>query len=141
MRSPLARLCIGVLIVSAPCLAGCGTLRSAAGVDPAERAWLRPAIRLQHRVRIVEVDGRKLGPFRDRAELAPGSHEVVASANLATKGRRATGIHRLSFDARPGGEYRVYADWYAYGVRIWIEETASGARVAIAETRPLRRRR
>lgn len=117
-------------------LSGCATLPPAGEVDPESLATLRPEIRMQQRVRILELDGRELGMFRDRAALAPGRHEVVANVELIVGGHKAYAAHRLSFDAEPGRRYLVRADWHAYGPRIWIEEGGSGDRVAVAETRP-----
>ncbi len=117
-------------------LSGCATLPPAGEVDPESLATLRPEIRMQQRVRILELDGRELGMFRDRAALAPGRHEVVANVELIVGGHKAYAAHRLSFDAEPGRRYLVRADWHAYGPRIWIEEAGSGDRVAVAETRP-----
>ena len=131
MLIQVARLTIALVL-----LAGCATLPPAGEVEPASLAMLRPEFRMRQRVRILEVDGRKLGMFRDRAALAPGRHEVVADTELIVGGRKAYVAHRLSFDAEPGRRYLVRADWYAYGPRIWIEESGSGDRVAVAETRP-----
>lgn len=126
-----ASLSIALLLLSS-----CATLPSAQDVDPASLAKLVPELRTGRRVRIVEVDGRPLGLFRDRAALAPGRHEVVAKTELLVRGRRAYGAHRLVFEAQPGRSYRVRADWHAYGPRIWIEEAESRDRVAVAVTLP-----
>jgi len=117
-------------------LAACATLPPGRQVDRTSLATLVPEIRLGQRVRIVEVDGRELGLFRDRAALAPGRHEVLANTELLVGGQRAYGAHRLSFDAQAGHRYSVRADWHAYGPRIWIEETGTGDRVVVAVTRP-----
>ena len=119
-------------------LASCGTLAPGAPVAEGETALLRPALRTGQRVRIVEVDGRPLGWLRDRARLAPGTHEVGVEARVTVQGRRARGAHRLRFDAEPGQQYVVDADWYVYGTRVWIRPEAGGPPVAVAETRPPR---
>lgn len=127
-----------LLLVSTALLAGCATLPPARPVAPGDAATLVPELRLGRRVRIVEVDGRSLGLFRDRAGLAPGRHEVLAHTGLLVRGRAAQAFHRLEFDAAPGRSYRVRSDWHAYGPRIWIEDAESGERIAVAVTRPPR---
>jgi len=117
-------------------LASCGTLAPDAPVAEGQSALLRPALRTGQRVRIVEVDGRALGWFRDRARISPGTHEVKVEAQLIVQGRRARGAHRLSFDAEPGRAYVVDADWHVYGPRIWIRPDDDATPVAVAETRP-----
>jgi hypothetical protein len=132
VRSPAAPILLLLL------LSACATLPPAAQVDSAWLAHLRPELRMGVRVRIVEVDGRELGLFRDRAALAPGTHEILANTEMVLRGQRAFGAHRLAFEAQPGRSYVVRADWHAYGPRIWIEETDSGERVAVAVTRARR---
>jgi len=119
-------------------LASCGTLAPDAPVAQGETALLRPALRTGQRVRIVEVDGRALGWLRDRARLTPGTHQIEVEAQLTVQGRRARGVHRLSFDAEPGRRYVVDADWHVYGPRIWIRPEDASTPVAVAETRPPR---
>ncbi len=87
---------------------------------------------------IEQVDGTRLNPFQDRAEVLPGRHVLVVTALIESRDRRATGTHTLAFTAEAGQEYRVCGDWHLYGPRIWIEETNTGRQVALAETRPAR---
>jgi hypothetical protein len=121
-------------------LAGCATLRTYPGdpLDPTHVARILPVHTSYLQILIEEVDGRRLNLLQDRAEVLPGRHELVVTALVDSQGRRTSGTHRLEFTAEEGCEYRVCGDWYLYGARIWIEESDSGRRVAVAETRPPR---
>ena len=138
MASPRTRRTQACALAGALLLLSCGTLAPRAEVAEGETALLRPALRSGQRVRILEVDGRALGWLRDRARMAPGTHEVGVEARVTVQGRSAHGAHRLSFYAEAGREYIVDADWHVYGIRVWIQPEHGGAPIAVAETRPPR---
>lgn len=138
MLRPPKRLLLCALALAGG--AGCATLQAYSGAPRAdsEVALLVPATSSAAHLLIERVNGRRVGLFQDRVEVLPGEHVVLASVVVEHAMRSVVGTHRLRFVAEPGHHYELRGDWHMYGPRIWIQDLASGARVAEAVTRPPR---
>ena len=119
------------------CALGCGTLQAYPGPRraPVEVALLKPAASNSAHVVLDAVNGHELGLLQDRVEVLPGVAHVRATVILEHGPRKITRSHEFSFEAKPGGEYTLSADWFLYGPRIRVAD-AQGIYVAEAVTRP-----
>ncbi len=119
-------------------LPGCGTMRAYPGPARASEqvASLEPARSRHWHVYILAVDGKPVGPLRDRVELLPGSHRI-STALLMWAGTREIRDRRvLLLEAEAGRRYSLRAGWDHYGPSLRILETGSDSLVVDAPTLP-----
>ena len=123
-----------LLLLVAP---GCGTLRVYDGprLEAARVALLKPATSTHAHIVIESVNGRALGPFRDRAEVLPGGLDITAVVILTHGERTISHRHHFSFTAKAAQTYTLSADWFLYGPRIRVAND-TGDYVAQAVSRP-----
>lgn len=105
-------------------VSACGTLRTYPGParSPENVARIRPAAVEGALVVIEAVNGKRLGPFRDRVEVLPGPQSLLAVVVIESGPRAYTAEQQLDFDAEAGREYRLVADWFLYGPRLRVED-------------------
>ena len=119
-------------------LAGCGTMRAYPGPARAseEVATLAPARHRHCHVYILEVDGERVGPLRDRVELLPGTHRITTALLMWAGTREIRDRRVLLLEAEAGRRYSLHAGWDHYGPRLQILEAGSDALVVDAPRVP-----
>ncbi len=127
----LAGLCI--------CLLGAGcTLKAYPGPDrdAAQVARIAPAGDLHRSVYLDRIDGVEIGALRDRVEVLPGTHRLLATLLTRVGGQEVSGKLELVFEARAAHTYRVHGAWGIYGPHLWVTESGTDTRVADVATSP-----
>jgi len=135
----VSKLCAVVALGCLAALSGCATLKTYPGdrLDRSEVAVVKPGVESEVHVVIESINGRSLGPLRDRAEVLPGRHVVDVLVILQGRSRTITRPMRFTLKAEAGREYTLRGDWFMYGPRIKIRDS-EGELVAEAVTPPRR---
>lgn len=127
------RICLHLMILLIAALsAGCSspptkTVRMYAGAELAKEdiALLQP----MEQASIDFVDGKKLGG-RDFAEVLPGEHKLMIKVSTRTYNGASwgwiVGYTDVSFMARAGHIYEVYAHKEGRAVQAWVVDTQTG---------------
>ncbi len=120
-----------LLLLLSPLVAtGCGSFQAYPGPRrPAAEVATLATGRGPAQVLLLQLNGREVGPLREGAELLPGLQQVTAALLFRDGGGLRSERRSIEFEAQAGQCYTLYADWYMYGPRLLVLDSA-GARIA-----------